>query len=424
MPKYPMLQGVDEERVFKIGGKAAILEEIIKKWPGANVPPFEIVGEGMLSRWGDVARIFRTSSELDIFGGCGLFDTYRGVTRRDFSKVIQKMKEQEGGEYGGQNPKILAFAESVGRKLKNLAIISQLEGNPEYWATVMQHPNNPDVHLVNYSTRHSPECKEPLFDGQCLSGIGGNTYTAICIDGIAIQGELESDGHDNLVEMVSFHHTLVDVLEIVSDEWVSILEAGICLDPAGHFSTQTYQFTPIRKKLGFKCDIPEDKLIFGACDEMKLPVVNIPARINVSTYIAERNEYDCPLKDYPQFREFVKADKHVDRYSGGGPIGDYDTANMLADMVFLSYIKFIEQKYPQGYMILFKSTKDQSFDVGVTNAKAVLLNTGRNPLELLNHNLSRLICKAPVLVVGPVKKEIPTGEMATFSCDGSGYSII
>jgi len=40
-----MLVDVDEARVAKVGGKAAILEEILAKNPKANVPWFEYVND-------------------------------------------------------------------------------------------------------------------------------------------------------------------------------------------------------------------------------------------------------------------------------------------------------------------------------------------------------------------------------------------
>ena len=69
MAKFLMLVGVDQERVRRVGGKAAILEEILKRNPKANVPAFEYVEKDDHAFPNDgKTRILRESGELDVFG--------------------------------------------------------------------------------------------------------------------------------------------------------------------------------------------------------------------------------------------------------------------------------------------------------------------------------------------------------------------
>ena len=61
-----MLANVDEKRVLEIGGKAAILEEIVRRLgKKANVPGFSIYGENRGSVMSKGDYVLRSSSELD-----------------------------------------------------------------------------------------------------------------------------------------------------------------------------------------------------------------------------------------------------------------------------------------------------------------------------------------------------------------------
>ena len=91
--------------------------------------------------------------------------------------------------------------------------------------------------------------------------------------------------------------------------------------------------------------------------------------------------------------------------------------------MFWMYMQLVDERYPEGYLVMAPLDKRQQFDIAMRNAKAVIIQTQRDPLLALNHNTSRLIYKAPVLVVTDNVPKIGTGERVTFSCDGSSYSL-
>jgi hypothetical protein len=396
MSKYPMLQGVDEDRVAEVGGKAAILEEIVKRWRRANIPEFRVCDKIRPSvHFG--YKVFRASSELDIFGGCGLHETYSEVSSFDYSEIAERILEPELTE----KSRLEHFARSVGKEYRKPTIIMQEEGKPRFWAVVMQHPNNPDIYLVNYADGPSPECKRSFLGGYISRGGDRETFSAVCDSSGNIQGEHFEEEHRDMIEMAVINHMVIEDLGIVHPDWASILEAGLYED-----RTETYQFTPIRKRAG-KCDMPEEGVVIGKCDPVKLPVVNIPPIRDVGIYI----EGYGSLSGYPDFKAFLK------------PILDKHGSLIPPNAVTWHYMEKIEARHPQGYIVVAKMDKDQEFDIGMKNAKAVIIDTPGHPLKILNHNGSRLMYKSPVLIADRLGKEIPTGEEVTFSCDGTNYSI-
>lgn len=201
MDKYPMLSGIDKDRVSKVGGKAAILEEILKRWPKAHIPPFKVFDDseahmGMLE---DEKRIFRASSELDIFGGCGLHESFNSVTYNNADMVKREILERS------KMMVIEQFAESVGKKYKKPTIISQEERRPNYWGVMMQHPNDHNVFMVVYSDSPSLECKDAFYLKRGLNinfNDGRKNYTALC-DKNDITGNLRKKMIKKLLKWLS-----------------------------------------------------------------------------------------------------------------------------------------------------------------------------------------------------------------------------
>jgi len=58
MSKYPMLAGIDEARVDAVGGKATILEEVVKRWPGLRLYVMEeLIGLIILMHFKNMLKI-------------------------------------------------------------------------------------------------------------------------------------------------------------------------------------------------------------------------------------------------------------------------------------------------------------------------------------------------------------------------------
>jgi hypothetical protein len=415
MNQYPMLADIDPERVSKVGGKAAILERILQKWPAANIPPF-IVHDSPESFERQILPfplVLRTSSELDVFGGCGLFDTYHNVESYNYTNLANNLNNW----YESPDVKVRDFAKNIGIDYKMPTMISQMQGQPHYWVIVLQHPNNPNVHIINYSRRPSKETKkvsDKLFEKQ--------TYSALCIDGKFAAGNLELDSHDKLVEIACMHHQRVDALGIIDNDWVSILESGISIFPDGTVNMEIYQFTPLRKKTDVNCDVNEQALIFGQCSDICLPVVYMPTRLMLKDYMIEKDtNYISQEKEiYPD--DITKiCDEIIYRHLRGKHSGPDEILNVLSDLAMDSYASFIDKKYNKGYLLLCEEGT-YGFDINITKARAVIIDTHRG-IEMLNHDISRMICKAPVLVMDTVSIGVPAGRNVHFSCNGSEYSI-
>lgn len=408
MSKYPMLVGVDEARVDAVGGKAAILEEVVRRWPTHNVPPFVILGEGNGSLpFGE--RVYRTSSPLDVLGGCGLSETMSGANdynRTWFAEHLKKLASDS-------RERIKYFARSIGHpELATSAMIIQAQKSPQFWAVAMRHPNNASLILVNYATGPSPESKtaslfSELGKGQPLiASPNRETYTALYDDS---KGKLvyASDAVQNdIVELAAINYELLEDLGIVSPEWTSIAELGV------DKSTSTFQFTPIRKKVHGEHAVLEDVLVFGTSSPERLPIVKIPTHNAVEEYIRS----GVGLDSYPDFKDFVSRI----RESQGNFV------EILLDIIpgiFYGYMGKTEEKYPGGYIVSADMDKRQEFDIPMRNARAVIMKTGFNPLNALNHSVSRLFYKSPVLVLAEQVPSLETGRLVEFSCDGSSYSL-
>ncbi len=414
MSDYPMLTGVDDARVAKVGGKAAILEEIVRRWPQANVPPFRVFADGVpwISSLDFEGRVFRASSELDLFGGCGLHNTFFGVTNYNYSSIVPKILKPSDMEQS----RLKMFAASVGKKYTPPTVISQKEGKPTYWAVVMQHPNNPGTFIVTYSDGPSAESKDSTLAmfSRSEHSIRQNqivpdreTHAAFCDGNVNLIGDRNSADKD-VAELAVINYITIRDLNIVHPVWVSILEAGIY-----HDGTETYQFTPIRRRTPGSHEVAGNKLIFGACEPVKLPVVKLPSHTELEYYV--RNSKG--LENYSDFEEFIRETVATH----GQFLIDFNLVPGLS----WRYMQKVEERYPEGYLAIAPLDKYQEFDIPMTKAKAVLIDTTR-PLLALNHSTSRLMHKAPVLVVDDMdtlRLNLATGNEVTFSCDGSNYSI-
>lgn len=415
MSRYPLLD-VDEERVGKVGGKAAILEEILRRWPNSNVPSFQVFEDrdSLTFRWGQEKKIFRASSELDLFGGFGLHDSYTEVSLPE--RVVDSFEKIVNPDALNAQ-RIMLYAESIGKESQKPAVMSQSQRTPLYWLLVMQHPNNPDYYIISYSSSQSRETRIAGFAESfgALSPFAqvnpnfisrAQYHAVVCPSKGDIKGEIDDVVGEGAVVMGAFNHIVLQDLGIVHPDFVSIAELGVYKD-----RTETYQFTPVRKRYEGKSTITPDTLIFGGLEPEELPVVRVPHSFNVKGYV--RNEYG--LEDFPDFKEFIKP--AIDQY------GESMLHFGFGDFLTWNYIRDIESRYPQGYLIMAGMDAGQQFDITMQNARAVLINTGKHPASALNHNTSRLIYKAPVLVIGNIKEKLKDGQVVRFSCDGSSYSI-
>ncbi len=409
MKEYPMLEDIDEARVNKVGGKLAILERILEKDPSTPIPKILKKYENeapWISSIDFDKRMFRASSDLDVFGGCGIHETFRGVNTLNFRESAKAILEPEDEEKAG----LKLFSQSVGREYKKPTIFSQVQGSPEMWGTLLQHPENPEVILVAYSDSPSLESKDAL-TGSNRSFYVRDTYTAIyhCQNGNLDGNSREED--KKMLDLAVLTQLVLQDLKIVSSDWASILEFGIYPE-----KIEVYQLTPIRKISKQRSQISEDKLVIGNSTKAELPVVKIPKWSDVGLYqkLKEKGNLDPHFIDYFENIEM----EH----------GTFSASLLPADMIIWMYMFDVERECPGGYIAIVDMEARQKFDLPVKNARAVLVNTHRPPITSLDHNVSRLIYKSPVLIVDDIEdrleKKFKTGEKATFSCNGSNYSLI
>ena len=147
----------------------------------------------------------------------------------------------------------------------------------------------------------------------------------------------------------------------------------------------------------------------------KLPVIELPRLGDIKLYF--RGDYALE-RDYPDFANEYETirDHYIEMYTR------YPYLVSMEGVVF-GYMDKIERQYPEGYILLTDSCREQIFDIPMRNARVVMLGEGYNPLRTLNHGVSRLICKAPVLLIGKVPNEFQTGQIVNFECDGKSYSL-
>jgi hypothetical protein len=288
-------------------------------------------------------------------------------------------------------------------EVRQPTVMSQVQGKPRYWCTVIQHPNNPKYFLILYSNSPSLECKNAVLGGKSnWTFYSRDTQSFIAnSDGEVIQdGDIDPTNRQ-FVEWAVLNYQMIDCLEIVDDGWVSIMEAGLYQD-----YIETYQFTPIRRKMDFSVELSEGNLIFGACDKSKLPVVKVPPFVDVASYV----EGNRDLKEYPDFEKFARPILRVN--------GPYTPVTSL----YWGFMKAMDGKFPEGYIVLARIDSKQEFDITMRNAKAVLIDSPRDPLCSLDHKLSRILYKVPVVIVDDLSNK-SLGRRATLSYDGSTYSI-
>src|SRR3989344_1939729 len=421
MVEYPMLVGVDEARVKQVGGKAAVLEEILRRWPEAPVPSFRVYANGERPHFPPLGKtqIYRASSELDLFGGCGILNTVADVISYSYvDEAIDKILNPDSYI----ESKIRLFAESIGRESASPAIISQEQTKPNNWVIVFEHPNHEGAYLINYSTRPSAETisavtmhkKTPV--GFTFGATYKNGKVKIRDEtGNVLPGQTQDE---RLVrEAVKLYEKLKS-LEIVSPKLTSIMEAGISYDG----TTYLYQLTPIRQRVSNVKSLPKNSAIFGVCEPLTLPVVAIPSHYSVRVYmdgIKEALEYFRDVGDF--------LDRMLEHYT---VIGEDDAAKVLMsvlkpDELIWEYMRHVEERFPEGYIIVVPIVdKQQTFDIPMTNAKAGIIYHPTDPAILLNHDISRLIAKLPIMVISGKEQDIfETGEMIRFQSDGSTYSL-
>lgn len=419
MAKYPMLMGVDEDRVAKVGGKAAVLEEILRRNSQAKVPSFEYVDDNEPAYPTDgKTRILRESSELDLFGGFGLSASYADIkTAEQFSNALFKLKNPHHVD----SDRTRIYADSVGKKIKELgsSALLQVQGSPQFWAIAMQHPNNSDYYVIAYSNTQSLETIfqddtaediRPVF-GVNLKGHSKywkrKQYWAIATRGGIVAGDLnETSGTDIVMRVIKEYDALRE-LGIVQSQRVSIGEFGI-MDG----NLEVYQYTPVRTRLDGVFQVNPNRLVFGGTNSVELPVVRMPRLRSVELYFMNGNGID----EFPDFKQFVENQKEHYGHAFVPPF-------IPAEFFVFAYMFDAERRHPTGYLVVADGDARQQFDIPMENARAVLLKTEKPSALALNHNTSRLIYKAPVLVIGEIKDKLQDGQVVRFSCDGADYSI-
>ena len=396
-----MLVGVEEDRVSQVGGKAAILEEIIRRCPDANAPSFNIFeGNNVIINPSEGRRVVRASSDLDLFGGCGLHNTYIGVSYNENPALDRAIRIPDSIS----QERIRFFAESIGRGPKPPVWISQVMGNPMYWVIVLEHPNRPNNFLINYSITPSNE----TYINAHLQLPGKLTRSAILGSDMTLRGEVDVSDTTAFYLAVKKYLNLRDS-GIVHKDWTSIFEGGLYPD----YRMETYQFTPIRRRLEIPVSDVSNLLVFGASDEVELPVVLVPDFVRADNFKKGRDG----LEDFPDFRDY-----------GNAWLRNPSVRNVPdvfpTELMFWLYMQNIDKRFPEGYIVITDLFQKQEFDIPMKNARVVLINSSsRPPVDSLNHSISRLIYKVPVLVVGELTEMARTGDRVKFSCDGSTYKL-
>ena len=411
MTRYPMLSGMDEQRVQQVGGKAAILEEILKRWPEAPIPPLE-VHEFSKPNY-RYPQLLRASSELDIFGGCGLLTTVSVYNTTSLDTGYENIKSPDFTT----KEKIEKFAESIGKSYTSSSVILQDQMMPNYWVIVMEHPNDSGTYLINYSTGPSLELTRTV--DEVYEFLDRGNYQAIYQNGSVkiIQGPKKSAFPKNVIlksmEQAVETYQHLDSLKIVSPDWVSIFEGG------AHIGSKmdVYQFTPIRRKTPTgiaKIEAYED-IFFGKADLEDFPIVNLPHSFDVDIYAHHR---DGSLTGYPHFKKWF--DPKVDHYQLNGKYVPIRSSEKF----LMDYIEDSEIQYPGGYILLCHEDQRQDFDLVIKNAKAAILQMTHDPIASLNHDVSRLIAKISGLVLSSADiNSYDTGNKVDLYLDGTEYKI-
>ena len=154
---YPQLQNINHDRVAEIGGKAAILEEIINQKTDLIIPEFNLEP---VKPEPEETRVLRISHELDIFGGNGLWSTYSHVNQNNFNEVYRNL--QRSPRTWVEQEMFQLFAQSHNMPLRPKKIFSQVQSKPDFWGVVMQHPDNPKLYLIAYSDSPSEDCENSI----------------------------------------------------------------------------------------------------------------------------------------------------------------------------------------------------------------------------------------------------------------------
>jgi len=394
MKEFPMLKKIDDDRVKKVGGKAAILEQIVERFPSSNVPDFSVHENTVPEVFFGQTRIFRASSFLDLFGGCGIHDTFSDVDFINYKLLGNTIFHPE------ESMRHLLFGASVRKMWREPALINQVQGTPNYWGSLLQHPNNSDYYLVSSSNVKSAQCKSGIH-GSNMAYVGKEgEYGIFDRSGTMVRGTIPVDKHHMIGQAIQEYSKAQESL--IDDNWVSIQEFGMYDD-----HVEIYQHTPIRQKTSNSNQLPAEGLIFGGTEPLDLPIVNFP---NWPMYY--RENHDKLEERFPHLSAFVERMKGSGSYTLEGP------------ELSRFYTQFLEQEsvFSEGYIVVSEFGTIQDWDICMTKARAVIMQSS-NPLESLDHNLSRLLYKAPALVVGDLNLDLKTGDRMRFSCDGANYSI-
>ncbi len=408
--RYPMINGIEDDYIHEFGGKFSILEAIARDCSVISVPVFAMIERDKphLPLFG--AQVLRTSSNLDILGVFGLTESIYDVINYGVSDpsgfsesgaLIKRIMQSDSSHESSLNhTRLTQFASTRGLDAGPLRVFAQKQVECNYWALVMEHPNNEGVFLVNVSTTPSYETFRNIGASSIfLTGVShsrcnwGGYYSLD--DGLV--GEFPP-GSQEFIEKAVFDHMVIYDLDIVSTSWASIAEMGFSND-----GVSLFQYTPVHRKDGTH-DINYSKIIIGSLPQQRLPIVRLPSLREVFAYDG------VGLDEFPDFKEH--ADSFLERQC------------LAKEYIFWSYMKGIGDRYPDGYIVLADLAADSKieFDITMGGCKAALLRG--DPKRALCHSASRLMYGCSVVVVDKdLPSDLKTGAIVNFGCDGSSYTI-
>lgn len=389
MTSYPMMsESTDIERLEEIGGKAYILETILDKWSKAPIPKFKIYPE-----ISDVRKkgLYRASSILDVLGGFGLTDSVFVDYPNDALVAACLVVDPRSDFYN--------YAHSIGVEAPRPTLMVQEYNAPVAWALMMEHPNNRNILVINYNDVPTGEIRTS--EGKRMH-LRTTPHTAYYDGNIHKISSMNKDDDHMINGWVETYFKLRD-LNIISTEWIGIAELGW-----DYGTSELYQWTPIRKRNPANVSI--SPLIFGSMEKVSLPYISMTFHsIDWGRYM------DDPKHELNAFA--IK--------EAAGDSGMLGAMKNNTRLFIQSYIDHLDKTYPDGYIIAdnFWTNENIPFDITMKNAKVAILNTTRRSLELLNHDISRLIYKAPCLMVGDIDMpSVKNHSLVEFSCDGENYS--
>ena len=246
-------------------------------------------------------------------------------------------------------------------------------------------------------------------------------YTATVYNNGTITGTLANESDRGLLEMGAIAYLCLEGAGVINPDWVGLAEIGLFQESGGREHIEIFQFVPIRPRGVHYETVSSAPLIFGACEEQCLPVVRVPESRWVEAIVSAGGDTGDETA-FPNFLEFARP--FFDQWKNVISSLSESAHKALCAGLSLKYMKEVERRYPEGYLVLAGPDKGQIWDLQVSNARVVMIDCGaRDPATALTHSLSRLLYKAPVLIVGNVPYT-ETGEYVKIACDGQSYTFL